>query len=633
MDDKKVIAIVAVLIAAYFINQRYFYGPRLAQWEAEQRELAEKERERLAAEAEREPGDAAPVGSVAPVRPIEGDPERQPERPVEEPRDAVAEKKVPFVTSRHEIVLSTRGATLESLTFDDIHASTYRPLSRGQEAPPKAKFTPLHPYAGAEAVRSLALVPQESQHAAAIARNWTHEPLPAGHRFRLRLPDGLVLTKTYLPAEDGEAWHFRLVVGIENEGQQALPFSYWLNGPAGMVEEDAGRSSLGQQAVVGHAHEGKPALEVVQSSELEQVEQPDRAVSGEIFYYGLATKYFAALVLPAATGAEGTPLDSPVGRAEVQGLIQAAEGRQPTDQEKADFDGLGHQAVTRGLMTVPRIEPGQKVEHTFRIYVGPRKESIFEAAPYEGLGLDKLIDYGWFESMARLLVAVLRLLERLCGNWGLAIILLTFIVRGLLLPLSIWSQKNMLRMQQLGPELNKLKEKYARKDGSMTPEAQRAFAAAQMELFRKHGVNPVGCLGPMFLQLPVFIGLWNALNSAYELRQTEFFLWISDLSVPDVLFRLPFPLPLLGTDAFSVLPILMVATYLLQQQMQPTPSDPRAAEQQRMMKFIVPVFGFMFYTMPSGLMLYFITSSLWSIAEQKAIKRKFAHEAEEGKKP
>ncbi len=214
------------------------------------------------------------------------------------------------------------------------------------------------------------------------------------------------------------------------------------------------------------------------------------------------------------------------------------------------------------------------------------------------------------------------------GNWGVAILLLTFMVRGLMLPLSMWSQKNMFRMQHLAPEITKLKDKFSKPDGTMSPEQQRSFQQAQMELWRTLGVNPVGCIGPMFLQMPIFIGLYNALNYSVAMRHSSFMLWFSDLSTPDIIWRMPFDIPIMETNALSVLPLLMVGTYLLQQRVQPKATDPKAAEQQKIMKFVFPIFGLLFYTMPSGLMLYFITSSLWGIGEQLTIKKKIKADEE-----
>ena len=290
-------------------------------------------------------------------------------------------------------------------------------------------------------------------------------------------------------------------------------------------------------------------------------------------------------------------------------------GELPSDAEKKKEDGLGMQAVVRALIPGSKtLKPGEVQEQEYLVYVGPRQEQdIFEQPTYESFRLDALVYFGWFESAGRVLMWVLGGFYALFGNWGVSILALTFLVRGLMTPLSMWSQRNMFRMQKLAPEMNKLKEKLSTKgDGKMTPDQQRAFQAAQMDLWRQHGVNPIGCIGPMFLQMPIFIGLYNALNYSSAMRHSEFFLWMSDLSTPDILFRMPFSIPLLDTNAFSVLPLLMVVTYALQQRLQPKPTDSKMEQQQKMMKFLFPMFGFFLYTMPSGLMLYFITSSLWA---------------------
>jgi len=195
-------------------------------------------------------------------------------------------------------------------------------------------------------------------------------------------------------------------------------------------------------------------------------------------------------------------------------------------------------------------------------------------------------------------------------------------VRLCILPLSLLQQKSAIGMQKLTPELNALREKLSGKDGQMTREQQMQFMQAQSALFKKHGVSPIGCMGPLFLQMPIFIALYQVCFQASDLRGAAFAGWITDLSVPDVLFRMPITLPFLGTNAFSLLPLILVCLYVLQQRLQPPPADEKAAEQQRIMKFIFPVFGLLFYTMPSGLLVYWVASTLWGICEQKFVKNK-----------
>lgn len=628
--DKQGIIVIVLILAAWLGYQTFVRGPELERWrkaEAEWQEAQRKKAEEAAAAG------TGAVDSADPTAVTTRTPAGAP------PVEAVASAhphvdKIAFETPHHTIALSTSGASVEELTFKDIRDTTYVAVATEGYDPKRERrpFKILHPF-GVKNVHSFAVEPLDAALAAYARGDWAHEALPGGgHRFWLVLPNGIKLTKLFtVPDAPAEAegppqYHFDLAVAIENTTGAPIEFGYRVLGPAGMVDDSGDRRTSGQAAVLATRVDRKFEVEPIPAVDLVRTDGPDKSIgkpaNGDISYFGNTTKYFAAVVIP-----RGAPVEA----AEAQGLLQTT-GKLPTDKD--DPDGLAHQALAWGKVNWAVIPPGTPPRvDSYMVYVGPKQKAVFEAddSPYADRGLDKLIDFGWFEFMARILLSVLGMFQAVVVNWGVAIILLTFLVRSLLLPLSMWSQKNMLRMQKLAPELNKLKEKYTRKDGTMTPEAQRQFSVEQMELMRKVGVNPVGCLGPIFLQLPVFIGLWNALNYAFELRGQPFALWITDLSVPEVLFRLPVTLPLLGTDAFSVLPLIMVFVYWLQQKMQPVATDPRAAEQQKMMKFIIPVFGLMLYTAPSGLMLYFITSSIWSIVEQKWVKKRI--EATEGPMP
>ena len=165
------------------------------------------------------------------------------------------------------------------------------------------------------------------------------------------------------------------------------------------------------------------------------------------------------------------------------------------------------------------------------------------------------------------------------------------------------------KMQQLQPHLKELQEKYKDDKERLTKET---FA-----LYKKHGVNPVaGCL-PALIQLPIFVGLWQASNTSFPLRHAPF-LWIRDLAAPDMLFRFPFAseVPFLG-HWFNVLPFVVVGLMLVQTKLfAPPATTPEAEMQQKMMKYMMIFMGFMFYKVPSGLGIYFITSSLWAIGER-----------------
>jgi YidC/Oxa1 family membrane protein insertase len=192
-------------------------------------------------------------------------------------------------------------------------------------------------------------------------------------------------------------------------------------------------------------------------------------------------------------------------------------------------------------------------------------------------------------------------------NYGLVIILLSALTKVLFWPLTQKSFKSMRDMQKLQPKLAALKEKY--KD-----DAQR-LNKAMMELYREHGVNPVGGCLPMLLQMPVFISLFNVLSKTIELRRAGFVWWINDLSAPDVVARLPFSLPFIG-NAVSVLPILMGIAMFLQQKMSTT--DPKQAA----MTYLLPVvFTVMFFRFPSGLVLYWLVNNVLTIGHQYLMAR------------
>lgn len=593
------------------------------------------------------PGSATPPGQTPPPGPGQpgpGAPPKGPEAPAAQVNPH--EDGIILETPELRLELSTAGASVRSATLKNVLESTYLPVQTGdadsREPKPFQLLRPMLDDQGRPRVASFAVAPVAAgwTRERAARTDWAHEALPdGGHRFTLDVEGGLRLVKTYglppPPMDDeikrGEKrYDISMKVAVYNTSGQEVTAAYSLEGPTNMVDQSSDRAVRGQQAAIGRRVNGSLDVSTIAATKAVDLERPDLSVSipsgaqGALTFFGLETKYFAAVVLP-------PELTSPP-QAEVRGAIPALLGRKPTSEEEKNADTLSHQALVSAQSEMFSLAPsgakGDSREQSYVIYLGPKTKAIFEneGGPYAKRGLEKLIDFGWFEFLARFLLRVLGFFHWIVGNYGVAIILLTFCVRAALAPLSLWSQKNVLRMQKLGPELNKLKEKYTRKDGSMTPEGQREFAAAQMAMFREHGVNPIGCVGPIFLQLPIFVGLWNALNYSFELREANFALWIKDLSVPDVLFRLPISggLPFLGTNAFSVLPLVMVVMYYFQSALQPVPSDPRAAEQQKMMKYMLPIFGLFMYTMPSGLMIYFITSAGWSMIESKVVKAHLA---------
>jgi YidC/Oxa1 family membrane protein insertase len=247
--------------------------------------------------------------------------------------------------------------------------------------------------------------------------------------------------------------------------------------------------------------------------------------------------------------------------------------------------------------------------NSFILYAGPKEYDRLKALK---VGLEHIIDFGFFSIIAVPLFWTLKLFFKFLGNYGWAIVLLTIIIRIPFIPLVNKSQKSMKKLQELQPRMAEVREKFKKDPQRMQKE--------MMELYKKYKVNPLGGCLPMILQIPVFFALYKILLIAIELRGAPFMLWIKDLSAPDTLFgHMPSWLPLIGGFAAGPLPILMGATMVIQQKMTPTTMDPA---QNKMMMLMPIVFTFMFLNFASGLVLYWLMNNIFSIAQQLYVNRK-----------
>jgi len=269
-----------------------------------------------------------------------------------------------------------------------------------------------------------------------------------------------------------------------------------------------------------------------------------------------------------------------------------------------------------GIAT-PRMEvtPGIEETRDFRFYMGPTHLASLKRAAARGFPeLDEALKFftmfGFMDWFAKLLLSMLNFFhDNLHASYGIAIILLTVVVRIVMFPLTIKSMKSMKKMQLLAPELEKIKEEV----GKDNPQE---LQKRTMELYRQYGVNPLGGCFPMLLQMPVFIALYRMLWSAFELRGTSF-LWIHDLSREDALIQLPWDVPVIFTtiNAINILPLLMAINMYLSEKMMPT-SEPVQTSQQKMMMNLMPVmFSVFCYKVAAGLNLYILTSTLLGIAQ------------------
>jgi YidC/Oxa1 family membrane protein insertase len=355
-------------------------------------------------------------------------------------------------------------------------------------------------------------------------------------------------------------------------------------------------------------------------------------------YAAVSNQYFTSAIVVA----EDQPKQDFVAfvRATVEGVL---------DKTKPQFDDITVRAIA------DPVEPkdGEPVEHKYILYHGPVKVRLLEQLGGEGgisaelahryettLHLNTLTDYGgfgiwtnaivFFTNVVHWLISALR---HVSPNDALCIILVTVLVRLAMMPVSRRQAASMARQQEamakVQPEVKKLNERYK---NDLVAKQQ-----AQMELYRKHGINPAASLGGclmLFLQMPIFLGLYYALQESFFFR-LESFLWIRNLTAPDMLIwwteKIPFisELSSLGSffylgPYFNLLPVLALTLMFIQMKwMQPPPADEQVAQQQKMTQYImIPMFAFLFYKMPAGLCLYFISTTLWGLAERKWLPKK-----------
>jgi len=247
------------------------------------------------------------------------------------------------------------------------------------------------------------------------------------------------------------------------------------------------------------------------------------------------------------------------------------------------------------------VAPGVTSEWSSRFYVGPKDQRrLEEIAPNLGL----TVDYGFLWWLAVPLFNLLDWFHSFAGNWGVAIILLTVLVKLVLYPLSAASYRSMANMRRVAPQMKRLQERYA--------DDRQKLSQEMMALYKKEKVNPLGGCLPMLLPMPIFIALYWVLFESVELRHAPFFLWIDDLS---------------AMDPYFILPLLMGGSMYLQQLMSPAMGDPM---QQRMMRIMPVMFTVLFLFFPAGLVLYWLVNNLLSIAQQYYIMRQ-TEEAHAGK--
>ena len=402
---------------------------------------------------------------------------------------------------------------------------------------------------------------------------WRAEKLPKGGVRMTLDADGVRVTRKY---EVGQGpYQLWLTTTIQNNGARVRKvavktktFHYALRSDEkSAIPFLPVRSPWMSQGLCYHDDE------VTREDRSALVDEP--VAAKKVTFAGAENVYFLNAIAPHGEAAERCD------------LVASERGRD------ADGEALGTLFETSVSYQARTLAPAASTTLTEMAYLGPKTPEALAAA---GHRLGESIDGGWFSALSKLLTLLLRMIFEVLGNWGLAIIVLTLIVKSALYPLTAKQMKSMAKMKELKPEMDRINELYA--------DDRERKGAATMELYREKGVNPMAGCFPMLIQLPIWFSLYASLSTNIELLHAPFVGWLADLSSPDPYF---------------VLPLALGVLMFVQQKM--TPASGMDPAQQKMMLYMMPsmMMAFMLF-LPAGLCLYMFTNSALSIGQQRLIE-------------
>lgn len=471
---------------------------------------------------------------------------------------------------------------------------------------------------------------ESNENAIVFRKNLAERRLQIVKKYALEPEEGL--PENGRKATDGRGYHLTLSVEIRNVDPSAeRSVSLLLDGPTGLALEGAwfsagrktgpGWGAYGLRDLVVSTNGGKK-FDVVKCWDVAE-DKARRGDEADLDFLGVDGQYFQCTAIPSGDEATNRFAYAPI-----------RVGTRTKD--RPNFADVSFRLRGAELKLAPSGQAGDAIAHKFDVFAGPKRPDVLAA--YD---LNETLVYGWFWFVSIPLLWILHFFhDYLVFNYGIAIVMLTVLVRLCLFPLSRKQVASSLKMQKLQPELTAMREKYKDKPQEMM--------MAQQALFKRHGVNPLsGCL-PIFIQMPIFIGLYKALSLDVNLYGAPLFSrgvrWCSNLAAPDMAFDWSGFWNSIGWDGFNmpgqgfgamfclgpylnILPVITIALFLIQQKilMPPVIGDDEQAQQQRMMRrmmnFMMIFMGFMFFKVPSGLCLYFIVSSLWGLLERKMLPK------------
>jgi YidC/Oxa1 family membrane protein insertase len=536
---------------------------------------------------------------------------------------------------KFQLDLSTKGAAILKATFSDGNDKGFD--NRDHKNPqPLQIISPMQDSSGREilamANREFVLVDYEQQ---LLLQNlqWQSSDvnnLPDGSQsvsfeamIKIKGTDeqDIKLIKTYTVRP--KTYLLDCNITIENLSQSTKNVRFNLTGPGGL-EREGFRTDL--RKIIGGFREanGSVTREILNKKDLLKAKTVDKTrltKSGANFLWAASVnKYFATIIVPLPD--EGKQYCDWI--ADKTGHLYNPEGVNKTD---TGDEMLAVNLKTASVALAAKDQPGSTKTYRFQLYIGPKDKSLFdENKQYSNLGFVQTIDFmvcccpeGIIYPLAFGISAMMKWMYAFIPNYGVVIIILVFLVRLILHPITKKSQVSMSKMGKLGPKTEEIKKKYANNKAEMNKQL--------MALYKEQGASPIMGFLPMLIQMPILIALWSAIYTSIDLRGAPFLpVWITDLSIPDALYSFhTINLPLLGKfESLNLLPILMGVAMYFQQALMPTQAaaNPQVAQQQKIMKIMFPIMlPVILYNGPSGVNLYFMSSTFAGVIEQHVIRK------------
>lgn len=535
MDKKAILAVVLSLIVVF--TWQMFFAPKHVKQgqESVQKGATVTDKKQTLKETGTEPARPAKSSTVI------------------SPAPAITEKDIPVETPLYSAIFTTRGGALKSFKLKGYR----KELARNSDPIEMVNITDGMPYPLNTTFpeSNFDIRPDSPFSADANAVDLMNTKDSRSLIFLLSYSNSFKVEKTY--TFHPEKFAFDLEIKVFNLTGAAINQSALLSWHQ-FVDP--------KQETDSYVHEG-PISFIAKSIDRYEVKkmEPVKLLGPDVAWGGFESKYFLASMIP-------------------QNPTLTSISLSKDDRSLVSVGMKGTQTM---------IPQGQSVSFSYTLYIGPKDQDILKA---ETVGLENAIDFGsWLKWLAMPMLVALKFLYKYVHNYGIAIIILTILIKIIFWPLGNKSYKSMKEMQKLQPKIVELREKY--KDD------KARIGQETMALYKSHKVNPLGGCLPMVIQIPVFFGLYKALMYAIELRHSPFYWWIQDLS---------------EKDPYYITPLIMGATMFIQQKMSPPAGDPM---QQKIMLIMPVIFTFMFLNFPSGLVIYWLFQNLLSIGQQYYINK------------